>query len=744
MMYLRYSGEFLSIGGTVNRIEIWQENDIAWEVGELEFYSESPLTIEWSEKEKHDVIHGSCATLNIISQADRKYLDLYTVRYGDVRLDVYRDNVLTWSGCIDTEFYEEPYQYEKNYEVTLTFSDFGELDRIPFDMPVGFTKISDIVKEALRRTRCINSDMVLPAVSTKDSDGADVFSTGCVRTDNFYDEDGNAKSYGKVLFGLLQPLGIHMMQIRGYAYMYDYNTLSKLSGVEIYWTGDKQRLSMDKTYNNIEIKWSPYAQTDNMLSDSCWDDSLPISKSFLAMNQLDGKVNGDATVYTYPLSVDFLDVARENPQPGFSMWLSRRCKNIDTLVSRKYVFKTVPVFDGDESEGIAVYWRGYSCQAVQDGFVSYTDVSYHQHGYLPNGSPYQKNLVMMISTPHVVISPRSAEKPLMLRLKMDTLVDTRVNPYEDPKNAHNLQAENNTKYFNDNIHYMYVPVRICFKPAGSDDIWYYTNYVTLEQPFDVVGFEWTTGTWRKNDPESYTYLAYYDAENRRGSTCACKWATNRQAINPHNTPLTTLMTKIEDGQYITYPDVEGKGGEVWIEVMENGWWLSKASTHVMNSVEKAWDYVTWVLCKMPQLEIINGDLLDTDLETNDVIYRAEVNPDAKETLELNTICGSYSNSIPTARGAYFKEDGTQMSSFRRGDRVGPVEELLCGTLFSQYADRHICLSGECVIPSDPTIVYAEANQGDKKFVAMSEVQDIRMNTRECKYVELSKDEYDRR
>ena len=90
--YKRYEGEFLSIGGVVNRVEIWQENDSAFSVGELFFPADSPLTIEWGEQGKEESLLGSSATLKIISPGDRTYLDLYTVRYGEVRMDVYRDN----------------------------------------------------------------------------------------------------------------------------------------------------------------------------------------------------------------------------------------------------------------------------------------------------------------------------------------------------------------------------------------------------------------------------------------------------------------------------------------------------------------------------------------------------------------------------------------------------------------------------------------------------------------------------
>lgn len=83
---------------------------------------------------KEEVICSSTATLKIISPGDRTYEDLYSIEVGRVRLDVYRNNSLYWSGCIDTEFYEEPYERLNGYSVLLTFNDMGVLDRLNFDL----------------------------------------------------------------------------------------------------------------------------------------------------------------------------------------------------------------------------------------------------------------------------------------------------------------------------------------------------------------------------------------------------------------------------------------------------------------------------------------------------------------------------------------------------------------------------------------------------------------------------------
>ena len=106
---LRYMGEFLSRGGTCWRVEILQEG-YDGSVGELTCEAEEALGIEGQQVEREEVICGSEATLTIESPGDRTYEDLYTIEAGTIRMDVYREGQLYWSGTLDPEFYEEPYE----------------------------------------------------------------------------------------------------------------------------------------------------------------------------------------------------------------------------------------------------------------------------------------------------------------------------------------------------------------------------------------------------------------------------------------------------------------------------------------------------------------------------------------------------------------------------------------------------------------------------------------------------------
>ncbi len=151
-MNLRYSGTCYSRNNVKWRVDIMQTADAPFaNVGDLDLSSNDALVIEWPVIDKEEVIVGSSATLNIVSPGDRTYEDLYTITPGNIRMDVYCEGRLYWSGTLDPEFYSEPYERLDNYVVTLTFSDFGVLDRIMYDLN-GAQPLSAIVERAIAGT----------------------------------------------------------------------------------------------------------------------------------------------------------------------------------------------------------------------------------------------------------------------------------------------------------------------------------------------------------------------------------------------------------------------------------------------------------------------------------------------------------------------------------------------------------------------------------------------------------------
>lgn len=760
MKYLRYMGEFLSVSGVVWRAEILQEADAAFEtVGSLEFYADQPLVIEWGNKSKEEVICGATATLKIISPGDRTYEDLYSIDVGRVRLDVYRNNALYWSGCIDTEFYEEPYEQLNGYTVSLSFTDFGVLDRLKYDL-ANMQTLYDVVSYCIGRCgiNCGGIDDSLISTSLTPSGSALSLTDIKVRSDNFYDEDGEALTLGEVIEGILQPLALRMIQRAGKVYIYDINGLyTKAAKKQIVWDGSSQTLGVDVVYNNAKITWSTYAQSGNLSPDSCWPESIETPPNTASMNNLSGGSMNGAKYFSYHYENKDLTKWLDAQDYGFTIWLAEQGNNAELTNNEVRFFRIVPQYDGSECEGIAVRWTAVAGWRVSDDFGSVAQFSKKAYGVSTDaltGFLTDIGAAMFKSNP-VWIPPVSNASNLVLRVGLEMLLDPRFNPFESAENNDELMMIKDW-YSDWNTHgnFVYVPVTIKFQPDGSDAVYVWDNRSIVQTAVDspVNSINGTYGNWVKltddETPNAWGWLAYYDAKDRNETSGVLGWKKNRPAINPHTADTLSILTNAEDGQYIPYPDYGGGGGKLWVEVRDGNWQISDGNATLQNvnynNPKKLWNKFCFLLFKLPEIEIMNSAQFDKTINTDDVEYNAQLNSAAKEPIEIDTICGTSAEGVPTARGAYFNaETGKQITQLSRAGRTTQAEDLLIGTLYSQFAQRRTTLSGEAQLMYDPIAVYTEANQDGKLFMATEEVQDVRMDCSDAVYVEIRPDEYKR-
>ena len=758
MKYLRYMGEFLSVSGVVWRAEILQEADAAFEtVGSLEFDADQPLVIEWGNKSKEEVICGATATLKIISPGDRTYEDLYSIDVGRVRLDVYRNNALYWSGCIDTEFYEEPYEQLNGYTVSLSFTDLGVLDRLKYDL-ANMQTLYDVVSYCIGRCgiNCGGIDDSLISTSLTPSGSALSLTDIKVRSDNFYDEDGEALTLGEVIEGILQPLALRMIQRAGKVYIYDINGLyTKAAKKQIVWDGSSQTLGVDVVYNDAKITWSTYAQSGNLSPENCWPESIETPPNVASMNNLSGGSMNGAQYFSYHYKAalkDWIDAT----DYGFTLWLAQQGNNAELVNQNMRFFRIVPQYDGTECEGIAISWR--AIRGYKYGDSNNWQAGYSQSVYNPVQN-FLPGFLTAIGTPLFKSSPiwippvTNADK-LVLRVGLEMLLDPRVNPFESAANNELVKYKDWYSNWNTHGNFVYVPVTIKFQPDGSDTVYVWDNRSIVQTAVDspVKSINGTYGSWVKltNDetPNAWGWLAYYDAKDRKETSGVLGWKKNRPAINPHTADTYSILTNAEDGQYIPYPNYGGGGGKLWVEVRDGNWQISDGNATLKNvnynNPKSLWDKISLLLFKLPEIEIMNSTQFEKTIDTDDVEYNAQLNSAAKEPIELETICGTSAEGVPTARGAYFNvATGKQITQLSRAGRTTQAEDLLIGTLYSQFAQRRTTLSGEAQLMYDPIAVYTEANQDGKLFMATEDVQDVRMDCSDAVYVEIRPDEYKR-
>lgn len=756
--YIRYSGEFLSSRNVCWRVEIHQEAAAPFNTVEsLTFEADEALVIEWEGRSKEEVVCGSTATLRIESPGDRTYENLYTVQAGSIRMDVYRDSLLYWSGTLDSEFYEEPYERAAHYAVSLTFSDFGLMGRLKYGL-AGMRTLREVVDYCIEQAGIVTTvDESL--ISTQLAAGVAAMSLSDikVRSDNFYDEDGEASTLEDVLEGIMQPLALRMIQRNGKVYVYDLNALyMQGKATPVTWSGDGSTMGVDAVYNNAKITWSTYAQSGNLAPDTCW--TQPTDGQLTAMNLLDGRKWGDSTVYSYHYGQDLYDWT-DATDAGFSLWVSRKGLNAELVHEDCRFFKTIPQYDGQESEGIAVYWcsvRGYKV-----GSGSNWHAAMESKGFgTPNG--LLAGTLSTIGTPlfksaSVWIPPIDNQRDLLLRISMNLLMDPRFNPFEEAVNwiKGGLEQKDWQNQWNARGNFVYVPVAVKFQPDGGNTVYCWDNrgVVSTNVKYGMSTLIDTYGTWREysatsdGKPGVWGYLCWYQSDDRaEKSGVAGGWGKNRPAINPHTNKLMSVLRHCEDGQFIPYPMHGGGGGKLWMEVLGGSWQISDggvnlSATEVQNPFN-LWNKYSWILFQLPEIEIVNNVQFDAAINTDDVEYKAELNGNAKESIELDTICGTAKAGVPTARGAYFNAAaGNQIKELTRAGRTTQAEELLIGTLYSQFAGRCTKLNGEVEILADGIDTYTERNQPDKLFLLAADTQDVIADTSDATLVELRPDEY---
>lgn len=752
MKHLRYRGAFLSVGGITWRADIMQESNTPFAtVGELSFDAEEPIVIEWGAKSKEEVICGSTATIKIISPGDRTFEDLYSIEAGRVRLDVYRNNFLYWSGCIDTEFYEEPYESLKGYTVSLSFTDFGVLDRLKYSLS-DMRTLKEVLDFSIGRCGilCGGIDENLISTSLTPAGSPLKLSDIKVRSDNFYDEEGEAKTLAEVVEGVLQPLALRMVQRAGKVYIYDINALyTKGSTRHIHWTGDHQTMGVDKVFNNVKITWSPYAQSGNLYPEKCWGD-IETSANLTALNNLEGGSKNGAKYFTYHYNTipgNWID----QTDKGFTNWVSKEGKNA-ILKKNTHFFRILPQYDGTECEGIAIHWKATKGLLLPPFGATLQTKDYGCKLSALKGTPSEDVGGVLFKTEPIWLPPVEQPENLSIRIAFDMLLDPRFNPFEAAANYDNSQLQKDWyDDFNTYGNFVYVPVTIRYKPEGSSTVYVWENRGVVRQPVvyeRIISLNDTLGKWviDNGDLSNWGYLCYYDAKERADTSGVLGWKKNRPTINPHRGKTISALEQAEAGQYIPYPTAGMQGGKMWIEV-RSGWYIANEDSNfspTQNGLKSMWDHISWILMKLPEIEIMNSRQFDKCIDTDDVEYKAEINSAAKESISIDTICGTSAGGVPTARGAYFNAvTGKQITHLTRAGRTTQAEDLLIGTLYSQFAQRRTALSGEAQLMHTPLAAYIERNQEGKLFIAIEDVQDLRADSSFAHYVEIRPDEYRR-
>lgn len=769
------------------------EDDVSSE--EISLTYDSPVTIEWAQTEKHEPVQGATCQVRIICESDRKFLPLYNTIPGSVRLVINGSNIGGhFSGTLDTETYEEPYATAEGYVVTLTFVDFGYLNRIDFDMR-GHRTLYEIIESAILKSNLSILGITDDTTTRKEENGSErILSQLSVNCENFYDEDGGPMTYKEVLESILQPLGARIIQRGRVIFVYDFHSLfvhNALHGGAINWMGEDQTLQLDKYYNKITISLSTYS--DSQMSND--DMNLPFDFSLYKYNinraeQVDFPIRQTPCKYiSYYNSL----IARDMTEEGVSFtlfWMSGLTPSqvakmnvvYNFLSSIALPFKINPIGGGEECEGFISHFK--------TGRAAYGDVTPN----VVDGTP----LFICKTTK---INKLNHPELYNLRLSMEMLVDYRYNPFNatDDNNVTAVEAIMPYKYYSHtfkpikvellddegNVKKVYSNAPYLDKlcnyemTAWLSDDWRYADYdredwrashswydvpetdmlLTHERPVDVF----SKGAWYDPDDTYFSahglnmwcWLDYYDPSKFYDSTnyhlikTGCStlgWNKNRHCVGSMiSSRGNTYFEKIvEEGQLIPYPP---EGGTIRITVLRGYYQHNNRKPFDQRSglqyVEyKGWGHdERWTMYKLPICSIVQNTLYYEDAEFDDIEISCHVNDYSSDSLDISLTTGTSETEIPTSR-AMLLDSATlkHVSKLYRGNYSGTAETLLAGSLYSQYYGRKIKLSGTARY--EIRNLSASDNSMSGKLMLEQETADLKQGTSKITYVQVEDDSYE--
>ena len=243
-------------------------------------FGSRPVVLTWEECSLTDVIHRSQLQLNLIAMDDGDYRDIMdSLEQVYCMLQIKDDDDLWrlwWVGAYASTTWLEPFSRERKYEVQLTFSDFGYLERLDydgnrFDCP-GAVTVSAILSWVAYR---IAGYAVVPDVKWMPLSAVQFnmydFSRLIVRDVLFTEDDGSSRNVLDILTDVLEPANVHVMQHGGRIYLFrpDWETAEKAyhpGAVVIESAGIDAEMESCETYRRMELNYDPRSRKEEGFS----------------------------------------------------------------------------------------------------------------------------------------------------------------------------------------------------------------------------------------------------------------------------------------------------------------------------------------------------------------------------------------------------------------------------------------------------------------------------------------------
>lgn len=801
-------GAFAGLGATSGtdtdwKVELWRDAEVS-SVTKLTFPHDRPLVIDWEGWKPEQAIQGSMTTLRLESMTDREFISYYSTRAGQIVLKVYRraweenEYELAWVGALDPEFYEEPYSTNDGYDVTMTFSDFGTLDRIPYSFPKigqednplvsilaimawGAEKMWHIDAETFARypdtyANLIGSTYICgwgekwwEGSKGSGTDGSPILQSVytlrhlddiMVLHTNFFDEEDEPRSMREVLEAVLLPLGFHLIQRGGKLVVYDTQGIvdkheRNLDGGQgyvipyIHWTSTDQQLRTCETYNRVGITLSTYEVTE--LSPEVTPDTT----------------QGEQTVKTYK-NADTLPGCSQEAKSylyhSFRLLKATQGSGMNYISSKLRYFQIYSLQDGQDCTGVIFHPLDPHLEFIRPAYVG--------------GSSDFSNVPLLFCTGwSKYLSPFASRKASIendnstyIRLTLDMLLDVRINPFcpADPEieGLTNLkEAYEKLKMY---LGWVCVPARIVLRDYNGKITHFYSeqNSKALET-HDYTPFFRGFGEWvpYKNTDVSHSVLLLQWYADKAEDVALNGWTTNRPTTGRWlgGRDIGVSLANMKDGLRLTYPQA---GGFIELQVLDGLMLFSRTGVdeklewhfkHITENPqpEMPWYYTcakaqeimgncTWRAFRNIKFEVVHEtDTPETEAQDSDFLTEGLLHNEANESLDLTFECGCAPKVRPSYRAQYHvRKDGvlSSMYAISRNGRFNRPEEITLGSILSQYAVRRTALSGEATETMMEELYYCDYSS-DGLFIYGGGSLDCKNGTEQITLIELRPDEY---
>lgn len=756
------SGTFSSRMKSIDwKVEILRWAEQTYQRIDMTFPGDEPLEIEWDEARVEEALQGSRATVRVISTSDRVWTDLYTLDSGMVVMRVYRRPLgssswaLHWTGRLDTEFYEEPYEERNGYVCTLVFTDLGAWERTSYTRPAsgGEESLASLLFRALRANGMMDTAAdgggVFPAANVmaagKLLTAADLSGEGSaidlgavtVSPDNFFDEEGEPLTWRETVAGALQPLGLRIMQRGGRVWVMDWPSMLAQTPEAVEWSGESQSLGTGVSYQDMRVTFSPYPRSD-----------------YNAPEEVKGTSDSPATTYySNALKVsDYGDPMEQNACIYTSFGVRRYTEGTG--------LGTAPQFQKSRtwSEFKGIAGSVADCTAIEIA---------GSHQNCPNSAltgssdtVYEALRTAPVYVNGMGLTPTENANAYRLNIRMQLLLDPRYNPFRPADEGADYGLDNSTKAWKlwQDAGMVMMPVMVEICSADGTVLRHYDNteavagYRGANVVYDLGDLE--PSYWKEGAGQwGCCWMMWYPDEITKESVPTDGWSSNRQPTYIRCTGAKVIGRLLQggDGWRVKWPTVSGwlrvrvgakvcvfyKGKQSYKTYSGSGMpWCGLASQEVALAVK-------WWAMRRPEVTVESAESMKAP-EDEDVEYTGWLNATASESLEAETICGSVPKPSPHARGLY-RLGGSAVTGMSRSGGRDCLERMMMGLWYSQYAGRLTTLSGEAYDTQEagaPGTLFTDAGQGSRLFLMTAETEHCGEGTADLTLTEAKAEHYD--